>query len=301
MQTTSTTNNRSYYKGALMAILGGVCWGLSGSMGQFMFNDLGMDSRWLVPLRLGFAGVIMLLYSCVKNGAMVLDPWKTRKNAVALIVYGLFGVSACQFFYFLSIQLSSAAIGTILQDFSPVMILCVICLQQRRAPKGSEILAIVLALSGVFLISTHGSLTDMAVTPAALVIGLLSAATLTLYNMTSSSLMAQYPIHLLQGWSFLMGGVAIAILFQWWTIDYTPNILGILGIAFVVLVGNVLAFTFYLIGVQYVGPTKANLYGFAEPITAAIVGVLVLGNSFTLWDLAGFIAIFAMLALISRQ
>ena len=45
--------------GAVLATGGGICWGLSGSMGQYLFRCQGMDSRWLVPYRLGLAGVVL--------------------------------------------------------------------------------------------------------------------------------------------------------------------------------------------------------------------------------------------------
>ena len=48
--------------GAVLATGGGICWGLSGSMGQYLFRCQGMDSRWLVPYRLGLAGVGRGLY-----------------------------------------------------------------------------------------------------------------------------------------------------------------------------------------------------------------------------------------------
>ena len=48
-------------KGALLTLLGGICWGLSGCVGQFLFTHEGMDSRWLVPVRLGIAGVLLLV------------------------------------------------------------------------------------------------------------------------------------------------------------------------------------------------------------------------------------------------
>lgn len=102
---------------------------------------------------------------------MLFDPWNFKKNprnVVDLLIYGLAGVSCCQFTYFLTIQLSSAGMGTILQDLSPVIILLVVCIQQRRGPRVFEIFSILLALVGVFLITTHGSLTDLAISPAAL-------------------------------------------------------------------------------------------------------------------------------------
>ena len=53
--------NKRPVAGAICAAAGGVCWGLSGTMGEFLFQHEGMDSRWLVPIRLGTAGVILLI------------------------------------------------------------------------------------------------------------------------------------------------------------------------------------------------------------------------------------------------
>ena len=41
-------------KGALMAAGGGVCWGISGTMGQYLFTHEGMQTTWLIPIRLGW-------------------------------------------------------------------------------------------------------------------------------------------------------------------------------------------------------------------------------------------------------
>ena len=66
-----------------------------------------------------------------------------------------------------------------------------------------------------------------------------------------------------------------------------------------VVLGNVLAFSLYMSGVPLIGPQKASLYSFAEPVTAAIISTLVLGSPFTLWDALGFGCIFLMLVLLS--
>ena len=99
-------------KGIIMTLAGASCWGLSGSVGQYLFSVENMDSRWLVPVRLGAAGIILLLFCFIRFGKeQTLAPWKDRKKARTLLVYGIAGVSACQFLYFLTIQLSNAAMG----------------------------------------------------------------------------------------------------------------------------------------------------------------------------------------------
>ena len=43
-------------KGALMAAGGGICWGISGTMGQYLFTHEAMHTTWLIPIRLALAG-----------------------------------------------------------------------------------------------------------------------------------------------------------------------------------------------------------------------------------------------------
>jgi drug/metabolite transporter (DMT)-like permease len=75
--------------------------------------------------------------------------------------------------------------------------------------------------------------------------------------------------------------------------------MGIFGILFVVAVGNLLAFTSYIKGVQYIGPGKGILYGFSEPVTAALIATVLFHSPFGVWDFLGFLCIFLMLLLIS--
>lgn len=286
-------------KGAFLTMFGGACWGVSGCMGQYLFTREGMDSTWLVPIRLLLAGLILCGYYLIRDRRLLFAPWRTARNARDLVIYGLAGVSCCQFLYFLTIQLSSAGIATILQDLSPALILGVNCLLCRRRPRAAEILSVVLALAGVFLLTTHGSLTRLAVSPAALVTGVASAVCVVIYTMWPKNLQAQYPTPMLQGWAFLMGGAAFHLLFRPWQMGYLPGPTGVLGIAVVVLVGNVLAFSCYMQGVKLIGPQRSSLYSFAEPVTAALIGTLLLGSPFTLWDALGFACIFLMLVLLS--
>ena len=289
--------NDKFLKGSIFAVLGGACWGISGSIGQFMFQDLGMDSQWLVPLRLFLAGVIMLVYSAIRYKKETVAPWKTSKGAVRLLIYGIPGVALCQFFYFTTIQLSTAAIGTIMQDLAPIFIMLATCVIGRKSPRAVEIISVILGIIGVILLTTHGRFDGSQMSGMVLLFGVLSAVCVAVYNIALGRMLQRYPLPILQGWSFFLGGILLGIVFKPWTIDYTPNAIGILGIIGVVVIGNIMAFSFYISGVKYIGPERAVLFGFSEPIVAAIITVLFLGSSFTWVDAVGFIMIFVMLAL----
>ena len=91
-------------KGALLTTMGGMCWGLSGSMGQYLFTVQGMDARWLTPIRLFLAGVILFFYRLFQNRASLFDIPKHKRSLLLLACYGLLGVAFCQLTYFMTIQ-----------------------------------------------------------------------------------------------------------------------------------------------------------------------------------------------------
>lgn len=286
--------------GALLATGGGIAWGLSGSVGQYLFQYQGMDSRWLVPIRLFFAGVVMAFLCAIYYKKAMFAPI-CKEYLLQLVLYAVLGVGSCQFFYFLSIQYSSAAVGTIMQDFAPAMILLCLCIAKKKLPSLKELTAVLLAFVGVFFITTHGKIGKTAIPLIACVAGLLSSVSVTFYNVGTKRLLQRFPVPVLQAWAFLFSGFVLGVVFRIWRFSYIPNFIGVLGIIFVVLVGNVIAFTFYMKGVSLIGAKKAILYGFSEPITAALIAKIFLHTHFTIYDALGFIAIFSMIALISHE
>ncbi|MCR5040969.1 MAG: EamA family transporter, partial [Clostridia bacterium] len=80
---------------------------------------------------------------------------------------------------------------------------------------------------------------------------------------------------------------------------YAPTLTALGGVAFISLVGNVLAYNAYMAGVRLIGSQKAILYGYAEPVTAAAVSAVFLDSSFGIFEFFGFAAVFAMLAVLS--
>ncbi len=280
-------------------MLGGIGWGVSGSFGQILFTMEGMSSRWLVPVRLGLAGVLLLSWEFLTRGKETALPLKTRRDRIDLLIYGIAGVSMCQYFYFRTIELSNAAIGTILQDLSPVFILAASSFVMHRLPSSFEYGAVALALSGVFFLSTHGDIRHLAINSHALLTGILSAVCVTIYNVYPRRLLSSFPLTVLQGWAFLLGALFFIPVFQP-ARHYVPlTARGILGIAVVVLIGNIFSFLCYMEGVKLIGPKRSILYGFSEPASAALITVLQFHQPVSPYDVIGFLLIFASIALIS--
>ncbi len=76
-----------------------------------------------------------------------------------------------QLTYLEAIHATNAGTATVLQYLCPIGVLAYSCIKDRVAPTVSEIISMVLAIAGTFLIATHGQLNQLAITPKGLALG----------------------------------------------------------------------------------------------------------------------------------
>ena len=286
-------------RGALITLSAGVLWGTTGTVGQYMFAAQGLNTQWFMPIRLCAAGLLMFFFCRARYGSAVFDPWKDACEALSLLVYALPGVALNHYALWRTIQLASAGVAVTIQDSSPALILIVMCLITRRWPKIREIAGVILAVTGVFLLTTHGNLSALAISKKALFFGLLSIVTMTVYHIAPRKLLEKYPAVVLQMWAFLLGGVTSMIVFRPWRIDYHPAGMAWFGLLYLMLIGNIAAYTLYLTGVGIVGPEKASLYAIMEPLSTTVFSIIFLATPFTGADFLGMLCVFVMIFLIT--
>ncbi|MCC8061591.1 MAG: DMT family transporter [Clostridiales bacterium] len=97
----------------------------------------------------------------------------------------------------------------------------------------------------------------------------------------------------------LVGGVALGLLFRPWTMQVQVDSVVVLGMALIILLGTVVAFTAYLEGICCVGPKKGSLYASIEPVSATIFSSLWMKTEFGCMDLLGFACILSTIFLLS--
>lgn len=74
-------------RGTLCAIFGGICWGFSGTMGQFLSASKGVETSWIVTVRMIVAGIILLSVMALRQPKALTAVWRVRKDAVRLVVF----------------------------------------------------------------------------------------------------------------------------------------------------------------------------------------------------------------------
>lgn len=290
--------NKSVF-GAFCGLMTGICWGVSGVFGQFLFETRGIETAWLVPIRLTTAGVLLLIYLFLTNREEVIRLVKNRRDFIQTILAGVCGTMMFQLTFFGTVQRSNAGTATVLQYLAPVMIMIYVCIRQRKFPKMLETLAILLAVGGIFLISTHGNIHTLVMTPEALLWGIGCAFFMFLNTVIPESLYERHPSTVVVGWALLFGGIVLSCVFKPWKYAVHFDAAVWVSLFFIIIGGSVAAYLFYANSVKWIGPEKASLFSCIEPVTATILSALWLKTNFMWIDLIGFALIISTIFILS--
>lgn len=281
-------------------MLGGVCWGFSGTCGQYLFSRFDVSTLWLTCLRLLAGGVIMLALAAVRHRRELRNIWRCPGDAAMLVAYGLFGLMMCQYAYMTSISYSNAGTTTVLQTLSLVIIMLLTCLRLRRRPNRVETIALLLALFGTFLLATGGDPAHMVLSPQGLFWGLATAVAATVYTLLPRRLLSRWNREVVNGWAMLIGGVVLNLGARSWTFQVDLPLRGWLAVCAIVVFGTVLSFTLFMQGIRDVGPVKSSMLASTEPVSATVFSAVWLGTAFSTVDLLGFVAIIATIFLLAQ-
>lgn len=272
--------------------------GVSGTSGQYLMTH-GFPVLVLTNIRLLIAGLLLVLYMLLTNRRKLIEMLKDQKAMMSLTMFALLGLLLNQFAYLKSIYESNAGTATVLQYVCPVGILAYTCLKDRVAPTVTEVLSMILAVGGTFLIATHGQLNQLSVTPAGLFWGLFAAFTYALYILIPIQLIKMWSSISVIGVGMMLAGIVLTpfsgILRFHWQLSMEVY-LALVGI---ILVGTIIAYTLFLKGTSLVGPIKSSLLAAVEPISAVFFAFLIMHEQFYFLDFVGMFMILSAVALIS--
>ena len=292
-------DRKTFMLGAFLALLPGVLWGLSGVFGQYLFQQRGISAEWLVTTRLLISGSLMLIISFAGSREKKLAIFKDKTDTLRLVIFAIFGLMAVQLTYFVAIAKSNAPTATILQYVFPVMIVLYTALRSHKLPNAKEVVAVILAMVGIFLLVTHGNPGTLNITVEALIWGLTSAVAMAFYTMYPGNLQKRWGSPVVVGWGMLFGGIALNFYHPFWAFTGDIDLMGLLMIAFIILFATFGAFYIYLVSVTMIGATYASLFACIEPLASAFFSVVGLNLVFNSMDWIGAALIMITMFLLS--
>jgi probable blue pigment (indigoidine) exporter len=104
----------------------------------------------------------------------------------------------------------------------------------------------------------------------------------------------------LTGWQMTFGGLMLAPLAL--SVEGLPDSLSptnLAGYGYLTLIGGALAYLVWFRGIERLAPTSIVFLGLANPMTATLAGLLVLGQTLSPWQILGFLV--ALTAMVASQ
>ena len=278
-------------RGYMLAILGGVSWGISGVCSQYLFMKYEVSADWLTAVRMLLSGILLLMLALQREHMRVFKIWKERKDVAWLIAFGLAGLLLCQYTFLAAIKYSNSATATVLQSLNVVLMAIVVSVWNKKQMRKIQIAAIILAISGTYLIATKGNPMSIDISAKGLTFGILAAVGVVVYTLLSRPIIASWGNLTITGWGMLIGGMVLFVVTRAWIFPTNLNLPAWIIIAVIVIIGTAVGFSVFLESVKYIGPVKSTLLGCLEPASATILSALVLGTRFTVVELIGFVLV----------
>ena len=270
--------------GVLLVLVGAVFWAISGVLAEFLFRS-NYAVEWVSLYRLLCAGLILT--------ALGFKGWKIQlfgdlKQVISLFFFALIGLLLTQFSYFKAIDYLDAGTATMIQYSAPIMIMLWVCLARKIAPKGKEILALVLVSVGIFLLASGGDISGLSLNSWGVFWGIIGAVGVAWYSLGARAIIQRYGLLFVMGVASLIGALSLFVIFGGEFPHYKPNAKLYLTMAGIVLVGTVGAFCLYLKGLEFIGAVRASMIACVEPVAAAVMTWFFLDTNFTSIDIAAF-------------
>ena len=271
--------------GLASIVLAAALWSVAAVAARHLF-DGGMD-----PLELAAAR------SFIAAACLALIPAARRKgpggSPLAVIALGLC-IALVTAVSYSAIARLDVAVALVLQYTAPALVVAWVALRTRRPPTGEVILALLVTFAGVVLVSGIFGASVKEVNMAGVAFGLAASIFFATYTLLSERAGEAYGVMgaLLRGFS---AASLMWILFQtsrgWSTELIEPANLP--SVVFVGIAGTVLPFIFFLWGVQQVRAERGAIAATSEPILAAVVAWVWLGQSLTAIQIIGGVLVIA--------
>ena len=266
-----------------LAFTAATCFGVGGIIAKAAFNA-GVAPSLLAEWRILFG---FLAYAAI---FAVIRPsaFKVRRADLPLFaLFGIVGLAGVQWTYYESIQRLPVGVAVVIQYTAPVLLL--IWARFRGRKVGSRLwLAAGLALVGCFFAAGAYDAALFQLNTVGVALSVLSAFIFALYFSLAERILKRYetPTLLIYGFGFAL--LAWAIFRPLWTLPWTtttPEVwMLLLG---VLIVATVIPFGLTLAAVRLIPAARVGLTATIEPVIAALVAWLVLGEYLAPAQIAG--------------
>lgn len=221
-----------------------------------------------------------------------------RKDWLVLVLGGLFGVATNQMLFFLGLSKTMPIHASLIMMSTPLLITIVAVVILKEKLGWDKLTGLLLGIGGAILLMSAGK--EVTAIASNTVLGdflvFLNATSYAIYLVIIKRLMNKYRPVIVIRWVFLFGLLMVLpfgykgfIAVDWSLFSFGDW----MAVAFVVICTTFLAYLWNIYALKHLSPSIAGAYIYAQPVFAAIISVIFMGEEITMVKLIATILIFS--------
>jgi DME family drug/metabolite transporter len=278
----------------LQILLAALCFGTTGTA-QALGPD-GASAVTVGAVRIAAGAALLLAVQAVasRGGERVRRPWPR-----APVAFGALGVAAYQLCFFAAVKDTGVAVGTVVAlGSAPALAGLGGWLLDGRVPGRAWAVATALACAGVALLALSGGGSDVSAPGVALAVG--AGAAYATFTLASKRLLDQgHHVEPVMARLFGLGALLLAPVLVLGDLSWVATAGGAAMALWLGAVPTALAYILFASGLRHLPAGDVATLTLAEPVTAALLGAVVLGERPGAIAVAGIVIILAALAVLA--
>jgi drug/metabolite transporter (DMT)-like permease len=297
---------RKPWLGYVLYLSAAVLFGVNGTVSKAIMLA-GMSPERLSQFRSTAAFLVLLIVVALTNRPAL----RIRRGEIKLILaYGVLGVTMTQYLYFIGIKLLPVGIALLIEFTAPIMVALWVRFGDKEHVRPTVWVGLILALMGLGLVGEVWN--GLTLNGLGVIACFGAAAALALYYLLGErGLKGRDPISLTT-WGFGAATLFWALAAPWWNFPWRAlegsttldngMTFPIIGLAtYMVIFGTVTSFALVLFSLRHLRASQASVVGMTEPLFAAAVAFLVLGEILSGIQLVGAIIVLSGVLLAERS
>lgn len=257
-------------------LLAAVLWGTVGTTQTFLTD--GINPLTVAMMRSAVGGGTLLFI------AILMRKIKFRHWAWKYTFFAALSMALFQPLFFSSVRLTGVAIGTVVTiGSSPVFAGLIDWLYFKNKPTHTWGVATFLAIVGCVLLFVNKG--EATVNPVGIAMALCAGTAFAIYTHVSKALMEKEEALPAVAMTFSISALLLCPISLVYGIEWVGQSANWLPLAFMGVFGTSIAYLLFLTGLQKISSSSAVTLSLGEPLTAAILGVFLVGEylSVTAW------------------
>jgi len=279
-------------RGTLSVLLGAVLWGTTGT--SQALAPAGADPAAIGAVRILIGGSALLFTAMVRKSFRGGGRWAFLPTAIAVLA-----MASYQPFFFTGVSKTGVAVGTLVTiGSSPVIsgVLGYLFLGER--PERKWYLSSVMAIAGCTILTLSGGSVET-VDPVGVLFSLGAGFSYSMFVLSSKYLLREHSADAVNGVVFFAAGIILLPVLLASPPLWLASPRGILVAVHLGLIATALSYFLFLKGLSSVPASTSITISLAEPLTAALLGVFLLGERVNITGGAGIALLFAGVSLLA--